>query len=108
MEADANATPWIRLYQEKAGTRRVTAFRFQGSAPEWFTDPDAKGWTPPSRPMPADPFWMPPPPPLGSFGKPAKVTAVETVSYETLDDLPTFKAKLRNYQGPNPVDDLPK
>ncbi len=107
LNANASDTPWIRIFHEKGGIRRVTAFRFDGAAPDWFRSPDERGWAPPSRPVPADPFWMPPPPPLGSFGKPSAITS-ESFSYITTDDLPAFKTRLRGYAGQNPVTDRPQ
>jgi hypothetical protein len=106
MNANNAATPWIRIYYVKDAQNHVTAFRFNGAGPSWFTSPNATGWTAPAKPGDADVHWMPPPPPFGSFGKTQPVvTSVERFHYTTTDDARTFAEKLRGYPGPNPATD---
>lgn len=107
LNASASDMPWIRVFYVKDGVRKVTAFRFPGSGPAWFTSPTATGWILPEQPS-SDPDnrWMPPPPPFGSFGKDKAEASPDTFTYTFTDgDLQVFRDKLNGYIGPNPDTD---
>lgn len=99
--------PVIRIVYVKDNARRVAAFRLK-SGPTWFTSPSAAGWTAPAKPSGADAYWMPPPPPFGSFGQNQVVetTDLDTAEYPLTETLDQFRQELSGKSAVNPVHDL--
>jgi len=109
LNQSASDFPVIRIFYEKDGARRVAAFRFKsGGGPAWFTTPNAVGWSAPLKPQNADAFWMPPPPPFGSFGenKAVEGSGLEIADYSTPSTLDQFRQQLRGWATSNPLDDM--